>query len=191
MATVQIDGSSAVTATSTVNNGGVMKANGGDVTGALLTTNATSSVNLGVFASTPIDGDHADKVISGGTFAHNHTAPLSFLVTGELAGVSNDALASAASNAEYYRNPAPREKVRTRRLTTAIRAGYWNIYSGTWSTAPTVAVDNWWSISAGAGVSATPDTAANPTQEVPGHLHFIAPSSKTVTDTTYKARNLW
>lgn len=190
MATVQIDGSSAVTSTSTVNNGGVMKANGGDVTGALLSTNATASEDVGVFASVVVSGVNTDGVVSGGEFAHNHQQPISFLMTAELGGVANTALNSPADINAYVRNPAPLEVLRTRRLTTAIRAGEWNIYTGDWGTDPTVAVDSWWSITAGSGVSDVPDTAATPSQDVPGYLHFIAPSMNTVTNTTYKPRTL-
>jgi len=190
MATVQIDGSSAVTLTSTVNNGGVMKANGGDVTGALLSTNATASEDVGVFASVVVSGVNTDGVVSGGEFAHNHQQPISFLMTAELGGVANTALNSPADINAYVRNPAPLEVLRTRRLTTAIRAGEWNIYTGDWGTDPTVAVDSWWSITAGSGVSDVPDTAATPSQDVPGYLHFIAPSMNTVTNTTYKPRTL-
>lgn len=191
MATVQIDGSSAVTLTSTVNNGGVMKANGGDVAGALLATNATANPDVGVFASTVVSGVNTDGVVSGGEFAHSHQAPISFLMTSELGGVANTALQSPADVNAYVRNPAPLEVLRTRRLTTAIRAGEWNIYTGEWGTAPTVAVDSWWSISAGSGVTDVPDTAATPTQDVPGYLHFIAPNMKTVTNTTYKPKTNW
>ena len=190
MATVQIDGSSAVTSTSTINNGGVMKANGGDVTGALLSANATANPELGVFASTVVSGVNTDAAIAG-EFAHNHQEPISFLMTSELGGSANTALRSPADVNAYVRNPAPLEVLRTRRLTTAIRAGEWNIYTGQCGTEPTVAVDPWWSISAATGVSAVPDTAATPTQDVPGYLHFIAPNMNTVTNTTYKPRTTW
>jgi hypothetical protein len=190
MATVQIDGSSAVTSTSTVNDGGVMKANGGNVTGALLSTNATANPDVGVFASTVVSGVNTAGAVDGGEFAHSHQTPISFLMTTELGGLASTALRSPADVNAYVRNPAPLEVLRTRRLTTAIRAGEWNIYTGEWGTDPTVAVDSWWSISAGSGVSDVPDTAATPSQDVPGYLHFIAPNMNTVTSTTYKPRTI-
>lgn len=50
-----------------------------------------------------------------------------------------------------------------RRVATAIRAGYWNIYTGTWSTDPTVADDapTWGT-----------DEAATPTRAIPGELTY-------------------
>lgn len=55
------------------------------------------------------------------------------------------------------------EHVRTRRVATAIRAGYWNIYSGEFSTQPEVA-DDISSIGA--------DHAATPSYAVPGELVY-------------------
>lgn len=55
------------------------------------------------------------------------------------------------------------EHLYTRRVATAIRAGYWNIYTGTWSTDPTVADD--------ASTMGT-DDAATPTRAKPGELTY-------------------
>lgn len=55
------------------------------------------------------------------------------------------------------------EAMRTRRVATAIRAGYWNIYTGEWSTDPTVADD----IS-----DFGTDDAATPTYAKPGELVY-------------------
>jgi hypothetical protein len=62
--------------------------------------------------------------------------------------------------------------VRTTRTTTAIRAGYWNIYTGTWSTTPTTAVDNFWDIANDTTSSTSTDQAATPTRSVPGELTY-------------------
>jgi hypothetical protein len=190
MATVQVNGSG-VTPTSTVNDGGVMKANGGDVAGAPLNTNATANPDLGVFASTVVSGVNAEPAISGGEFAHNHERPLSFLVTEELAGLANTALQSPADNNELVRNPAPWEVMRTRRLTTAIRQGKFNFYAGTFESGfPVTEVDLWWDIAADTGVSGVPDTAATPTQDVPGYLDYLY-GGPTPSGDQYKARTLW
>ena len=55
------------------------------------------------------------------------------------------------------------EHMYTRRVATAIRAGYWNIFTGTWSTDPVVADDapTWGT-----------DDAANPTRAIPGELVY-------------------
>ena len=55
------------------------------------------------------------------------------------------------------------EAIRTERVATAIRAGYWDIYSGSWTTEPTVAND----IS-----DAGTDEAATPTRAIPGELVY-------------------
>lgn len=55
------------------------------------------------------------------------------------------------------------EHMWTRRVATAIRAGYWNIFTGTYSTAPTVADD--------ASTFGT-DDAATPTRAKPGELVY-------------------
>ena len=58
------------------------------------------------------------------------------------------------------------ETLYTRRVATAIRAGYWNVYTGTWSTDPTVNDDadtySW----------DTGDDAAIPTRAKPGELTY-------------------
>lgn len=189
MATAQVNGNP-VTATSTRNDGGVMKANGGDFPGAPLHTNPTPDPYLGVFASTVVEGVNALPSISGGVFAHNHQLPLCFLVTDELAGLPSDALNSPADVPEYVRNPAPWTVLRTRRLTTAIREGKFDIYTGTFASGyPVTAVDEWWDIDSGA-VPYVPDTAATPTQEVPGHLDYMYGSLLPSGD-TYKPRSIW
>ena len=55
------------------------------------------------------------------------------------------------------------EHMRTVRVATAIRAGYWNVYTGKFTTAPTVADDapTWGT-----------DDAANPTRAIPGELVY-------------------
>ena len=53
------------------------------------------------------------------------------------------------------------ESIRTVRVATAIRAGYWHIYEGTWTTAPTEAQDSFGQ-----------DDAARPSYAVPGELTY-------------------
>ena len=85
--------------------------------------------NDNVFASTVLDNDSADKALSAGTFAYDNQRPVAKKVTTSLSGVSNTVLRSGASQPGLIRSIHRQEKVRTTRLTTAIRAGYWNIYS--------------------------------------------------------------
>lgn len=190
MATVQVDGS-AVTATSTVNDGGVMKANGGNVAGSPLNTNQTANPNLGVFASTVVSGVNTDVAIDGGVFAHDHVRPLSFLVTEEIGGLTNTALRSPADNNELVRNPAPWEVLYTRRVATAIRSGKFNFYTGAFESGyPVNAVDNWWDVALGSGVSDVTDAAATPSQDVPGLLDYLYGAPIPSGD-QYKARSIW
>jgi hypothetical protein len=174
MATVQVDGSSAVTKTSTVNNGGTAINVGSSAT--LLSNRALGANNQTVFGSTVVSNatvDYADPALSGGTFAYNNNRPTAVKLTTTLAGsVSNTFLRSGASDLGSRRSIHRQEKVRTTRTTTAIRAGYWNIYTGTWSTTPTTAVDNFWDIANDTTSSTSTDQAATPTRSVPGELTY-------------------
>lgn len=180
MATQQVNGS-AVTSTSTVNDGGTV-VNGGNTT--ILTSVDLGYSNVGVFGSSVIDGSDADKALSAGTFSYSNQSPVAKRVTEELAGgVSNTFLQSGASKPSLTRSIHKLEVLRTRRLTTAIRAGKWNIYKGAFlnnqnqtADLPTVAVD-----------SLNSDNAATPTRAVPGELTYKTGAPVPVQD-DYKAK---
>jgi hypothetical protein len=172
MATQQVNGS-AVTATSTNNRGGAV-VNGGTTT--ILDQVSLGYSNVGVFGSSVVDGTDTDKALSAGTFSFNNRGPIAKRVTESLSGVTNTVLRSGADQPQLIRSIHKLEVVRTRRLTTAIRAGYWNIYSGTFTTAPTVAVDSFAS-----------DDAANPSRSSPGELTYMTGSPNPVND-DYKAK---
>lgn len=172
MATQQVDGS-AVTASSTDNNGGsVLK---GGSTSVLNSVDLGYS-NVGVFGSSVIDGDDTDKALSAGTFSYSNQHPIAKRVTDTLSGVSNTYLLSGAAVPGNIRSIHKIQSVRTRRLTTAIRAGYWNIFSGTFSTSPVVAVDTF-----------DTDDAANPSRSAPGELVYKTGAPVPVQD-DYKAK---
>ena len=157
MATQQVNGA-AVTASSTNNdNGSVL--NGGST--AVLNSVALGYSDVGVFGSSVTDGDDTDKALSAGTFSYSNQKPVAKRVTKTLSGVSNTYLQSGAAVPGNVRSIHSIQAIRTRRLTTAIRAGYWNIYSGQFTTPPTVAVDTF-----------ANDDAASPTREVPGELVY-------------------
>jgi hypothetical protein len=172
MATQQVDGS-AVTTTSTKNQGGAV-VNGG--TTSILDTVNLGYSDVGVFGTAVIDNNSADKALSAGTFSYNNQSPIAKRVTGELSGVANTVLQSGADQPGLIRSIHKLETLRTRRLTTAIRAGYWNIYTGAFSPAPTVAVD-----------SLSTDEAATPTRSVPGELVYKTGAPTPVQD-NYKAK---
>lgn len=157
MSTQQVDGS-AVTATSTNNKGGSVL-NGGTTT--ILDSVGLGYSDVGVFGSSVVDGTDTDKALTSGTFSYNNQSPVAKRVTTTLSGVSNTYLQSGAAKPGNIRSIHLIQSVRTRRLTTAIRAGYWNIYSGTFGTTPTVAVDTF-----------ATDNAANVSRTSPGQLTY-------------------
>ena len=178
MATVQTDGSTAVTASSTVNNGGTAINVG---TSTVLDNRALGADDQGVFASTPVDNagkDYADKALSGGTFKNENQRGVIQRVTNSLAGgVSNTFLTNAAGDVSNDRSIARQEVVTTTRTTTAISAGYWNPYGisqqdSNWSTSPTTATDQFYNISGDSLQATSTDEAASPTRSVPGELTY-------------------
>jgi hypothetical protein len=176
MAIVQIDGSSAVTQSSTVNNGGSAAKVG---TSSVLSNVSVARSNTDVFASTVLDNDSADKAISGGTFAHSHTGPIAKPVTTEIAGVSSSVLSTTAGQPGLIRSINKLEVLRTTKTASGIRANKYNRYTGAWdSNYPQVSTD-----------SPGTDTAATPTRSSPGDLVFKLGQPLPVTDRDYSAKN--
>jgi hypothetical protein len=188
MATVQINGSSAVTGTywsgtSTKNNHGVA-VNTGSYS-SILSSRSVANSPTTVFGSTVVPAsstvnDYADKALSGGTFRYNNQRPLAVRLTSTISGVSNTVLRSGALvpslvtsiNRSRVKNGSNVlvDGVRTRRDTTAIRAGNFNFYTGKFSVAPTVAADTY-----------TTDSAATVGRSAPGQLVFRTGSKVPVT----------
>ncbi len=175
MATVQTDGSSAVTSTSTDNNGGTIKANG-TVAGTFQASSVVQE-QTGVFGSTVVDGNDADKALSAGTFAYNNNDPIAKKVTGSLAGVSNTFLKSGAGNPGGIRSIHKIESIKTRKLTAAIRSNKYNRYTGEFESGyPQSSTDSFGT-----------DDAASPTMSVPGELVYKTGKPVPVQD-NYKAK---
>lgn len=164
MSIQQVDGS-AVTASSTNNNNGSV-INGG--TTAVLNSVDLGYSDVGVFGSSVADGTDTDKAVSAGTFSYNNQSPVAKKVTETLSGVSNTYLLSGSSYHNDIHSIHKIESVTTRRLTTAIRAGKWNIYKGKFLNNQNQAVDN----PTVATDSFGSDNAANPTKAVPGELVY-------------------
>lgn len=190
MATVQTNGSSPVTKASTANNGGTAMNAGSSST--VLKNKTLGRDNQNVFGSKVVSDaviDYADPALSSGTFAYNNTKPIATRITTTLAGsVSNSFLRSGGSDLGSRRSIHRQEKVRTTRTTTAIRAGYWNIYTGRWTTSPTTAVDSFWDIANDTTSATSTDNAADPTRSVPGELTYKL-GQKVPVSTTYSAKN--
>jgi hypothetical protein len=163
-------------------NGSGSRNNGGAATrvatSVLIDGVAVSKDTTGVFGSTVVDDAYADKAVSGGVFAHDHVKPITAKVTTEIAGVASSALSNTANNPSQLRSINKRESYRSPGVATAIRAGYYNLYTGRFSPAPTA-------------VTETPgtDDAANPTRSAPGELVFRTGAKLPVRDRDYSAKN--
>lgn len=159
-------------------NGGAV-ARGGSGASGLLDNVAVSRYNAGVFGSTVLDNDSADKALSSGTFAYDNESPVAKRLTTELAGgVSNTTLLSGAAVPANVRSIHKLETLRTQRITTAIRANKYNRYTGSWDAGfPANAVD-----------ALNSDNAATPTRSVPGELTYKTAAPLAVND-DYKPKN--
>lgn len=179
MSILQVGGS-AVTSSSTNNNGGSV-INGGST--SLLDSVDLGYSDVGVFGSSVVDGPDTDKALSAGTFSYSNQAPIAKRVTEELSGVSNNFLQSGASVPSLTRSIHKLEVLTTRRLTTAIRAGKWNIFKGAFLNNQNQAADN----PTVATDSLSSDNAATPTRAVPGELVYKTSAPTPVQD-DYKAK---
>lgn len=194
MATVQTDGSTAVTGnywsgSSTKNNHGVAM-NVGSAS-SVLTNRDLGREDQGVFGSKVVSDavvDYADPALSSGTFSYNNQTPIAPRLTTTLAGsVSNTFLRSGASDLGSRRSIHRQEKVRTNRFSTAFRAGNFNLYTGTY-TSVTTAVDAFWDVANDTTSSTSTDNAATPSRSVPGELTYKLGQPAPVS-TTYSAKN--
>ena len=191
MASIQQNGSN-TTAQSTKNVGGAAINIGSSTT--LVDNVGLGGSNVGVFGSVVVRdtitaNDYAAVASSGSNnFAFNNQSPITMKYTTSIAGTGNAFLQSGANVPSLTRSIHKLETVRTRRLTTAIRAGEWNIYTGQFANDPTVAVDNWWSIGDGATSVSSTDDSANPSREVPGELTFKL-GLQTPVSVDYKPKN--
>jgi len=168
-----------------VNNRGTVT-RGGSVASGKLNNVSVARFNTGsVFNSTPIDNASADEALYAGAFAYNNNRPTAQRYTTLISGVSNTILRSGADVPSLIRSIARSETIRTRRTTTAIRAGYFNIYTGLFTTPPTAGADNWWSISGNATSPTSTDVAASPSRTTPGRLVYKTSKLNPVID-SYK-----
>ena len=124
-----------------------------------------------------VDGDDTDEALSASVIAYNNQRPVAMRLTTEISGQSNTFLRSGANVPGQLRSINKRESFKVSRIATAIRAGYWNIYSGTWSTPPTSATE-----------SPGNDVAASPTRSAPGDLVFRTGQSLPVRNQDYKPK---
>lgn len=136
-------------------------------TSSLLVGVAVSREDVGVFGSTVVDNNDADKALGAGVFAYDNESPVAKRLTSSLSTVSNDYLLSGAADPTGRRSIHKLEVVTSRLQTTAIREGRWNDYTGQYDPGyPLVVTDTYAS-----------DNAANPTRSVPGRLAYAGQSS--------------
>lgn len=159
----------AVTASSTKNNGGV-----GLNTGSSTILTKEESVRDGYArVSAPVSGINTDSALSAGTFATDNQRGVIQRVNSTLAGgVSKTFLQYAADDTDHARAVHKRESTITFPISTAIREGQWNIFSGVFDPAITSTTDNFWSAQDGSGSSSSTDDAAAPTRAVPGEFVY-------------------
>lgn len=178
MASIQQNGSSVTgnyfSGTSTKNRGGSAVRVGSSVN---LNNVQSTNTYLGVFGSTVIEdsvttNDYAAKAVSGGTFAYKTRTPVAMIASSTVGGVSNGVLSGGASVPSLTKGINKLETLRTYKVTTAIRAGYWNIYTGKFTTPPTVSVDPFWDNSTGSTSNTSTDAAASASRTAPGKLTY-------------------
>lgn len=85
-------------------------------------------------------GSVSGLVVLNRNVMHDFRTNVIFGYTPTLANVATTAIKSGSTAPN--RNNNRTEKVRTTRTGSAIRAGYWNEFTGSWSTAPTTADDS-------------------------------------------------
>ncbi len=145
----------------------------------------------------------ATGILSAGTFANQTAGVYSMMrvTTTHAGGIPNTFLRSSATYADGRRSINKLEAVRTTQTATQIRAGNWNIFTGTFSTTPndtedarTPSLNNQFSAfdqQAGNGaISGVLDDAANPTPAIPGEFTMQHGSGQpTLFD--YAAKTTW
>jgi hypothetical protein len=141
-------------------------------------------------------GVHNKIAVNGGTWNFQDGSGVIVRATTSLGGVANNAALFGASDSSNGDSIHQSAVVRNRLYKTAVRAGYWNELTGTWSVTPTVANTGGWDIAAGADDSPTlkaskTDFAANPTSDAPGQWAQHQGVLAMPTTGNYKARYLW
>jgi hypothetical protein len=172
MSVAQVNGSD-VTINSTKNTGGVAKQIG---TSSVLNNVSITNPPVGVFGSTVLDNEYADKALPDGVFKHNNLRPVAKRTSTTLASVSKPVLQSGALVPANLRMLHKRESYKVRQIATAIRSGEWNIYTGSWGTPPNSTTEN-------PGI----DNAANVSRSSPGQLVYRSGARLPVRD-NYKVK---
>ena len=134
---VHADGTVAITFGNIVIDGGTFK--GDTDTSSVMDGSAQGQAQPDNFGSTIVSGSGVVGTTAATTIANQEAENYIMKgVSGNLATVASTVLASAAALHGIARNPVhDRNAVRTQRVASAVRSGGWNIYDGTFDTAPT------------------------------------------------------
>jgi hypothetical protein len=183
MANAKVDGSAYSvppnrSASGSDNDGGVIAGvKGGTIASGKFSKVSVTRTNQDVFASTPYNGDDADKAISAGSFAHDHPRGLILTSTTEIAGQDSSVLKSAGSTPVLTTSINKIESVSTVKTASGIRSNKYNRYTGAWDSGyPQTSTD-----------SLGNDEAARPSRSVPGELVYNL--GTTPVQVNYPAKN--
>jgi hypothetical protein len=183
MATLQMDGVTSVTSTSTVNNSGVVK---NISTSDLLKKSDLGRPNVTSVGSVVVDSTNTDKAVSAGVFSYNNQLPVAKRLTTSLSTVSNTVLSSGAAQPTLVKSVHKLlvknnsnnlvDGIRTYKIATAIRSGLFNIYTGKFTSSPTVSVDEF-----------AEDSVGNASRSNQGSLVYRT-GSRSVTSQNYPSK---
>ena len=173
------------------NDGGNVRAGG-----TIADSDKMSSSSLG-------EGNPITTLVSGvGNTAANHAGTWNQTsqyqdivgVTTTIAGVSNDVLVFGALG-DGNKSINQKGIIRSLNYKSGVVAGNWNVYSGAFDPALLSTIAGGWSIKdddeqGGTLVGDKTDRAANPTQDEPGRLAYMAGAPAPTTG-NYARRTLW
>jgi carbamoylphosphate synthase small subunit len=163
---------------------GVIKANGTSSSG-VISNITTSSPNLGIYGSVVVDNDDLDPVAPGAILNYSNQRPIAKKVTTKLNVFDNTVLQSGASVPSLRRNVMKIEGITTRKLTTSLREGKYNMFTNTFASTcgdgddqcPDVSVDDFGT-----------DTAAEVSVNNTGKLFYTLGNREPVVE-TYKSND--
>lgn len=134
--------------------------------------------NGGVFASTVLDNNIADKALDSGIFAFNNNAPIAKKLTSKISSVNNDYLLSGAAVPSNVNSIHFLQTLRTTKTATAIREKKYDMYNNIWESGYPITIED----------SLGFDVAAGPTRNIPGYLIMLT-NGKNIESIPYKAKN--
>jgi hypothetical protein len=133
--------------------------------------------------SVVVDGADTNKALNSGVFAYNDQRPVAKRLTTKLATVSNSTLLSGALVPSQIRSINSINAIITNKFTTAVRAGYFNIYNGKF-----VNTDTGGAYTVPSATDTFPtDAASTVSRTSPGKLRFLI-GSKVPTAANYSKK---